>query len=76
MKDSAITAELGPISQSVSEVAALGLQALDDLQSRQKITADAKETKLAMLKDAAKPKAVLVDKLVAPVEMLVNASAK
>ena len=76
LKDSAITAELGPISQSVSEVAALGLQALDDLQSRQKITADAKETKLAMLKDAAKPKAVLVDKLVAPVEMLVNASAK
>jgi hexosaminidase len=73
---SELTAELAPLSKSVSEVAAIGLQALDDLQNHRKVSADAKEKKLQLLKAAEKPKAVLVDKLVSPVELLVSASAK
>jgi len=76
LKDSALTAELEALSASVSQVAGLGLQAVDDLQSHRTLGADAKTKKLAILKDAAKPRAVLLDKLVAPVELLVNASAK
>ena len=73
---SELTAELSGLSKSVSEVAAVGLEALDDLQNHRKMSGDAKEKKLQLLKAAEKPKAVLVDKLVSPVELLVSASAK
>jgi hexosaminidase len=73
---SEFTAELSGLSKSVSEVAAVGLDALDDLQNHRKMSGDAKEKKLQLLKAAEKPKAVLVDKLVSPVELLVSASAK
>jgi hexosaminidase len=75
LKDSAVTAELGPLSESVSQVAGLGLQAIDDLQAHHTVSAEAKEKNLALLAEAAKPKAVLIDKLVAPVQLLVNATA-
>jgi hypothetical protein len=52
------------------------LEALDDLKNHRAMTADVRERNLQVLKAAGKPKAVLVDKLVAPVELLVNASAK
>jgi hexosaminidase len=71
-----LTAELSGLSQSVSQVAGIGLEALDDLKNHHAVSADAKEKNLQLLKDAEKPQAVLVDKLVAPVESLVNASAK
>jgi hexosaminidase len=73
---SELTGELSELSKSVSQVAVIGLQALDDLQNHQKVSADAKEKSLQLLKAAEKPKAVLVDKLVSPVELLVNASAR
>jgi hypothetical protein len=71
-----LTAELSGLSKSVSQVAGIGLEALDDLKNHRAMTADVRERNLQVLKAAGKPKAVLVDKLVAPVELLVNASAK
>jgi hypothetical protein len=73
---SELTAELSGLSKSVSQVAGIGLEALDDLKNHRAMTADVRERNLQVLKAAGKPKAVLVDKLVAPVELLVNASAK
>jgi hexosaminidase len=73
---SELTAELSGISQSLSQVAAIGLQALDDLKNHRVVSADARDKNMQLLKAAAKPKAVLVDKVASPVELLVNASAK
>jgi hexosaminidase len=73
---SELTEELGPVSQSLSQVATIGLQALDDLKNHRVVSADAREKKMQLLKAAAKPKAVLVDEIASPVELLVNASAK
>jgi hexosaminidase len=71
-----LTADLGPLSQSLSQVAALGLQALDDLKNHRAVSADRIEKDLQLLKTAAKPKAVLVDKVAPSVELLVKASEK
>ncbi|MDR3772322.1 MAG: family 20 glycosylhydrolase [Terracidiphilus sp.] len=71
---SQLTAELIPLSHSLAQVADLGLQALDDLKNHRTVSAEAREKNLELLKAAAKPQAVLVDKLVAPVELLVRAS--
>jgi hexosaminidase len=73
---SELTAELAPLSQSLSQVAAIGLQALDDLKNRRAVSADQKEKNLQLLKTAAKPKAVLLDKVAPSVELLVNASGQ
>ena len=77
---SEITAELAPLSRSVSEVATIGLQAIQDLQDLKahhpiRSAADRDKT-LQTLKAAGKAKAVLLDKLVPGVELLVKASAK
>jgi len=69
-----LTAELGPLSQSLSEVAALGLQALADLKNHRAVSADQIEKNLQLVKAAAKPKAVLLDKVAPSVELLVKAS--
>jgi hexosaminidase len=71
-----LTAELSGISKSVSQVAGIGLEALDDLQNHRAMNAETKEKNLAVLKAAKKPQAVLLDKLVSPVELLVNAAGK
>jgi hexosaminidase len=76
LQASELTAELSPLSQSVSQVAAIGLQALDDLKNHRVVSADQVGKNLQLLKTAAKPSAVLVDKLVPSVELLVNASGK
>jgi hexosaminidase len=73
---SELTAELSALSKSVSQVAGIGLQALDDLKNHRAMTADVREKDLQVLKAAEKPKAVLVDKLVSPVELLVKTSGK
>jgi len=71
-----LTAELKPVSQSVSQVAGIGLEALDGLKSHKASTAEARAKDLQILKVAEKPQAVLLDKLVGPVEMLVRAEGK
>jgi hexosaminidase len=73
---SELTAELSGLSKSVSQVAAIGLEALDDLKNHRVMPADVRERNMQVLKAAGKPKAVLVDKLVSPVELLVKAAGK
>ena len=76
LQASELTAELGPLSQSVSQVAAIGLQALDDLKNHHAESADQIARNLQLLSAAEKPSAVLVNKLVPSIELLVKASGK
>ena len=74
LERSGLTAELVPLSQSLSQVAALGVQALDDLQNHRVADAATLEKSLQMLKAAAKPQAVLLDMVAPSVELLVQAA--
>ena len=76
LKNSDITAELAPMSQQVSQVATIGLRALDDLQNHHPADAASMQNDLQTLKAAEKPQAVLRDMIVAPVEALVHASGQ
>jgi len=67
-----ITAELAPASQTLSQVSAIGLRALDDLQNHRTADASATQSDLEKLKAAEKPQAVLRNMIVAPVEILVQ----
>jgi hexosaminidase len=73
---SEITAELIPVSKTLSEAAAMGLKALDDLENHRTASAEALEKNLDLLKTRAKPQAVLVDMVVPSVELLVQAAGK
>lgn len=73
---SALTAELIPVSHEVAQVAAIGLRALDDLEKQHTADAAVTQADLQTLKAAEKPKAVLRDMLVAPVEELVRAAGR
>jgi hexosaminidase len=73
---SEITAELIPVSQTLSQVAAMGLQALDELEDHRTATADALLKNLDFLKAAAKLQAVLVDMVVPSIQFLVQAAGK
>jgi hexosaminidase len=73
---SEITAELIPVSQTLSKAAAMGLEALDDLENHRTTSANALEKNLDLLKTAAKPQAVLVDMVVPSVQLLVEAAGK
>ena len=74
LKNSDITAELSPVSQQISQVATIGLRALDDLQNLHAAGQAATQNDLQTLKAAEKPQAVLRDMIVAPVESLVQAA--
>ena len=74
LKDSELTEQLAPLSRSLSEVASVGLKALDDLKLHRTMSAEVRDQNLELLKAAGKPKAVLIDKIVPPVELLVKAS--
>jgi hexosaminidase len=76
LRASELTAELIPLSKSLSQVAAVGLQALDELKNHRAVSADVREKNLQMLKAAEKPQAVLLDEVVPSVELLVQASGK
>jgi len=75
LQRSAITAELVPLSHDVSQVASIGLRALDDLQNHRPANPDLVASNMQLLKTAEKPEAVLRNMIVAPVEALVQASA-
>ena len=51
LKKSDITAELAPLSQSLSQVAAIGLRALDDLQNHRAADAATTQNDTQVLKD-------------------------
>jgi hexosaminidase len=70
-----LTAELIPVSRTMSEVAALGLQALTDLRSRHVLDKGSLDKGMQRLALAEKPEAVLVNMLVPSIELLVKASA-
>ena len=72
--NSAITAELEPLSREVSSVAGIGLEALDDLQAHRSMPAETMQQHLQELKAAKKPKAVLRNMIAGPVEALVKAA--
>ncbi len=76
LQRSEITAELAPLSHDVSQVASIGLRALDDLENHRSASADLVESNMQLLKAAEKPAAVLRDMIVAPVEALVQATAQ
>ncbi len=72
---SEITNELIPLSHDVSQVASMGLRALDDLENHRPAKPDLVQSNLQLLKTAEKPQAVLRDMIVPPVEILVQASS-
>jgi hexosaminidase len=71
---SEITAELAPLSKSLSQVAAIGLEALDDLKNHTTVPADLKLKNETFLKAAEKPQAVLLDKVAPSVDLLWEAT--
>jgi hexosaminidase len=76
LRGSELTAELAPVSQTLSRVATIGLQALDDLEAHRTEDASALQNTIETLKAAEKPQAVLRDMVVPSVELLVQATGK
>ena len=75
LQRSDITAELVPLSHVVSQVATIGLRALDDFENHRPANPDLVDSNMQLLKAAEKPEAVLRDMIVPPVEALVQATA-
>jgi hexosaminidase len=69
-----ITAELIPVSRTLSQVAVIGLQALDDLENHR--TPSTTESNLAALKAAEKPIAVVRNVIAPSVTLLVQAASR
>jgi hexosaminidase len=74
LPQSEITAELAPLSHDLSQVATIGLRALDDLENHRAANPDLIASNMQLLKAAEKPEAVLRNMVVAPVEMLLQAT--
>ena len=74
LANSAITAELAPVSKNLAQAAAMGLQALDDLQNHHAADAATVQSNIAFLKTAEKPQAELISKVYPAIEVLVQAS--
>jgi hexosaminidase len=74
LERSELTSELIPVSRTLSQVAAIGLRALDDLEKHR--VPDSAEVKRNMqeLEAAAKPQAVLLDMVAPSVTLLVQAA--
>jgi hexosaminidase len=75
LERSELTLELVPVSHTLSKVAALGLQALNDLQNHRTTDAATLKKKTDILDAAAKPQAVLLDMVAPSVTLLVQATA-
>jgi hexosaminidase len=69
-----LTQELAPVSRNLSEVAEVGLRALKDLKENSPVSAGVRQRNIDFLKNSAKPQAVLLLMVVAPVEKLVEAT--
>jgi hexosaminidase len=65
--------DLVQLSRNLSEVAAIGLQALDDLRENRLVSADVRQRNIEFLEFSAKPQAVLLLMVAPPVELLVQA---
>ncbi len=69
-----MTQDLAPVSHNLSEVAKIGLQALDDLQENRLVSADTRQRSIEFLKISAKPQAVLLLMVAPSEELLVQAT--
>jgi hexosaminidase len=69
-----LTQDLAPVSRSLSQVAKIGLQALDDLYENRPVNADLRRRNIDFLKSSERPQAVLVLMVVPSVESLVQAT--
>jgi hexosaminidase len=69
-----LTQELGPLSHNLSQVAEIGLQALDDLHDNRLVSIGARQRNIDFLKSSEKPQAVLLLMVVPSVELLVQAT--
>ena len=74
LAQSLLTQDLAPVSRNLSEVAAIGLQALDDLKHNRIVNADVRNRNIDFLETAAKPQAVLLLMVAPSVESLVKAT--
>jgi hexosaminidase len=74
LAQSALTAELVPVSRTLSQTAVIGLSALDALQNHSPVRAPVRQQQLVFLKTAEAPQAVLLDMVVPAVEVLLNAT--
>ena len=74
LKRSFLTQDLAPVSHNLSQVAEIGLQALDDLEKNRPISADLRRRNIDLLQISAKPQAVLLLMVVPSVELLVQAT--
>ena len=69
-----LTQDLAPVSHNLSQVAEIGLQALDDLEKNRPVSADVRQRNIEFLQLAAKPQAVLLLMVAPSVELLVQAN--
>jgi hexosaminidase len=74
LKRSFLTQDLASVSRNLSQVAEIGLQALDDLQKKHAVSADARQRNIEFLQLSAKPQAVLLLMVAPSVELLVQAT--
>jgi hexosaminidase len=71
-----LTAELAPVSATLSQVAAIGLAAMDNIQNHRAFDVATAQASLEVVKAAEKPQAVLRDMVVPSVELLEQAASK
>lgn len=74
LRKSFLTQDLEPVSRSLSQVAEIGLQALDALRSNRAVSARVRQRNIEFLIDAAKPHAVLLLMVAPSVQRLVEAT--
>ena len=67
-----LTQDLAPVSRSLSQVAEIGLQTLDDLHDNRSINPDERRRRIELLKAAGEPQAVLLLMVAPSVELLVR----
>jgi hexosaminidase len=71
---SELTAELVPLSHDLAQSATIGLLALDALQKHLPVSAETQKQQLSELQELEKPEAILLNRIVPGVEVLVQAA--
>jgi hexosaminidase len=74
LAQSYLTQELVPLSRNLSQVAEIGLQALNDLHENRLVSTEARQRNIDFLKASEKPQAVLLLMVAPSVELLVQAN--
>lgn len=74
LPQSALTAELVPVSRNLSLAAAIGLSALDSLENHEAVSPSVRQEQISSLKSLEPPQAVLLDMVVPGVQVLVSAT--